>query len=65
MKEVETPKLQNYKCGKHPIVEDDMFDGGFGESYHVICLTCYTKTNWCKSKHRAICRWNNKFIDKL
>lgn len=55
-----TPDIKNCFCGaKAKIQTWDDYDF----IYQVICENKHTLSKYCRTRHRAICKWNNR-IDK-
>lgn len=59
-----TPQIKNCICGSVARVYSDDGDysqrGGYGFMFMVMCESCRKSTKYCGSRHRAICKWNNK-----
>ena len=56
-----TPEIMPCKlCGAKAMV----LDWDFNERYQVWCDNNHTVGGKCNTAHRAICRWNNKQIEK-
>jgi len=56
-----TPEISQCYCGaKAKILTWDVY----GEyEYQVKCENKHTLTKYCGTKHRAICRWNNRVLN--
>lgn len=57
---VKTPAILNCtKCGAKAVC----IDWDFQDRWRVMCDNNHTETKECGSRHRAICRWNNKQVE--
>ena len=62
---VKTPELVKCLCGHTPQVRRSYDQRSYDRSYEVHCKDCgKTGPQYCKNKHRAICKWNNR-IEKV
>lgn len=58
---VKTPELVKCLCGHTPQVRRSYDPRSYDRSYEVHCKDCgKTGPQYCKNKHRAICKWNNR-----
>lgn len=61
MQKVVTPKIKECPiCG----AEAKALSWNFDFNYQVMCDNNHTLTKECGSRHRAVCKWNNK-ADKI
>jgi len=58
MQKITTPEISKCYCGASAKVQTwDIY----GENiYQVVCENRHTVTKYCGTKHKAICRWNNR-----
>ncbi len=55
-----TPEISTCFCGAKSKVQT--WDT-YGEYiYQVVCENRHTLTKYCGTRHRAICRWNNRVV---
>ena len=52
-----TPNIQNCSVGG---AVAKCIDWDYNFQYQVMCENNHTSTGKCASRHRAICKWNNK-----
>jgi len=55
-----TPPVSDCYCGKKAIA----IDWEFRDRWQVICDSNHTLTKECGSRHRAVCRWNNRVSER-
>ena len=54
---VHTPAIAN--CARCKIPGRLQEDWDFRDTWKIICFNCNHSTKYCRTGHRAICRWNN------
>jgi hypothetical protein len=58
-----TPPILNCWCGTETEIDSDDF--GQEVYFRIRCKNRHTLTNYCRTKNRAIWRWNNRVAAKL
>jgi hypothetical protein len=61
--QVYTPPVSNCWCGAE--TERDSDDFGQEVYFRIRCKNRHTLTNYCRTKIRAVWRWNNRVAAKL
>ena len=57
---ITTPKIKKCSCGSDAKIQTWDCYGEY--EFQVVCENKHTLTKYCKTKHRAICRWNNRLL---
>lgn len=58
-----TPQINNCYCGSLAKIQTWDIYGEY--IFQVVCENRHTLTRYCGTKHRAICRWNNRVLNKI
>jgi len=56
-----TPELKECFCGAKSKIQTWDIYGAY--IYQVVCENRHTLTRYCGTRHRAICRWNNRVVN--
>ncbi len=57
---IKTPPVSDCWCGKPA----QAYDWNFNSRWKVICEDGHSFNGECNSRHRAVCRWNNRIAAK-
>lgn len=61
--QIKTPEIIDCYCGSKAKIQTWDIYGEY--TFQVVCENKHTLTKYCGSRHRAICRWNNRVTNNL